>query len=162
ALVRAKLPGVKVSVSGDAAATQGRDVLVEWTTLPKTHLSSLADTVRDALQDSKVANLTDVDGHAVKLSDPFPEAEEIQGRMVGELRNAAIGALILSWLLMIFYLRVRFHEYKYGIAAVVALLHDVLMAFGAVVLFNRLGIVHAEIDLNMIACFLTIIGYSVN
>src|SRR6185436_5597612 len=57
---------------------------------------------------------------------------------------------------------VRFHEYKYGIAAVISLLHDVLMAFGAVVVFNRLGIVHAEIDLNMIACFLTIIGYSVN
>jgi preprotein translocase SecF subunit len=166
-LVHAKLPGVTVSDPNDATATQGKDLRIQWVTLPTTRASALAETVRDALLDTKNVKdqklrLTDVAGHAVKLSDPFPEAEEIQGRMVGELRTAAIGALILSWLLIALYLRVRFHEYKYGIAAVISLLHDVLMAFGAVVVFNRLGIVHAEIDLNMIACFLTIIGYSVN
>ena len=49
-----------------------------------------------------------------------------------------------------------------GGPAVVALIHDVLIAFIAVVVCNHLGIVHAEINLAMIACFLTIIGYSVN
>jgi preprotein translocase subunit SecF len=82
--------------------------------------------------------------------------------MVGELRNAAIGALILSWVLITLYVRVRFHEYKFGIAAVVALVHDVLVTFAVVVVANHLGIVNAELNLNMIACFLTIIGYSVN
>ena len=37
-----------------------------------------------------------------------------------------------------------------------------LVTFGIVVLFNHLELVHAEISLAMIACFLTIIGYSVN
>ena len=41
-------------------------------------------------------------------------------------------------------------------------MHDVLVAFGVVVLFNWMDWVHAEINLNMIACFLTIIGYSLN
>ncbi len=162
-LVKAKIPGVRLSVRADANATQGKDLFVQWTTLPSVRPAALFETVRDALAGDKPEDhLADVEGKPIKLSDPFPEAEEIQGRMVGELRNAAIGALILSWALIIFYLRVRFHEYKYGLAAVVALIHDVLVTFGVVVLFNSLDIVHAEINLNMIACFLTIIGYSVN
>jgi preprotein translocase SecF subunit len=64
--------------------------------------------------------------------------------------------------MMVLYLRVRFHEYAYGIAAVVALVHDVFVAFIVVALANYSGLVHAEVNLSMIACFLTIIGYSVN
>ncbi len=43
-----------------------------------------------------------------------------------------------------------------------ALLHDVLVALGIVVAFNALGWVNCELDLAMIAAFLTIIGYSIN
>jgi len=162
-LAKVKVPLAKVSVPSDPAATQSKDLFVEWTTVPSTQKSQLFDYIREAIASAKTEDaLKDATGQPVKLSDPFPEAEEIQGRMVGELRNAAIGALILSWALIIFYLRVRFHEYKYGIAAVAALVHDVLVALVAVVVVNRFGIVDAEINLNMIACFLTIIGYSVN
>src|SRR5690606_29670855 len=128
-----------------------------WTAPASTDDWELGNLAREAL-----AALVDVEGAPMRLSDPFPEAQEIQGRLVDELRNAAIGALILAWVLIVLYLRVRFHEYKYGLAAVVALVHDVLAAFVVVVLFNHLGWVHAEINLAMIACFLTIIGYSVN
>ena len=162
-LAKAKVPLATVSIPSDAAATQSKDLFVEWSTVPSTMKSQVFDYIRGAIADAKPEDaLKDVNGQPVKLSDPFPEAEEIQGRMVGELRNAAIGALILSWALIIFYLRVRFHEYKYGIAAVAALVHDVLVALVAVVVANRFGLVNAEINLNMIACFLTIIGYSVN
>lgn len=156
-LADAKLPMVTVKALGDAAATQSKDVLVEWRTAPTTRDDQLFEIARSAFGAFK-----GVDGNPVRLSNPFPEAEEIQGRMVGELRNNAIGALILAWALTILYLRVRFHEYKWGIAAVVSLLHDVLVALFMVVICNHLGIVNAELDLNMIACFLTIIGYSVN
>ncbi|MBX3461861.1 MAG: protein translocase subunit SecD [Planctomycetes bacterium] len=153
-----RLKGSKVSVVGaDAGATVAKDLRVEWTTQASTRDWELFEIVRGALGDLK-----DAAGQPIKLSDPFPEAQEIQGRLVDELRNAAIGALVLAWVLIVLYLRVRFHEYKYGVAAVVALVHDVLVAFGAVVLVNHLGLVHAEINLAMIACFLTIIGYSVN
>ena len=97
-----------------------------------------------------------------KLSDPIPDVSEIGGRMVGELRNAAIGALILSLFLIVMFIRVRFHEYKFGLAAVAALVHDVLVALGIIVFFNWAGLVNCELDLAMIAAFLTIIGYSIN
>ena len=144
----------------DTNATEAKDFRVEWSTLATTKKWQLADVISTAIK-----GLTVGDGDTQKqivLSDPFPEAQEIQGRLVKDLRNAAIGALILAWALIVFYLRVRFHEYKYGLAAVVALIHDVLVTFGVVVLCNHLGLVNAEINLAMIACFLTIIGYSVN
>jgi len=155
-LVAAKLPSVAVTAD-PAGAGESRNLFVEWNVLPTIQSVDLFPIVNDALM-----SLTDTAGKAIVLSDPFPEAEEIQGRMVGELRNAAISALILSMALIVFYLRVRFHEYAFGFAAVVALVHDVLVAFVVVAIFNRFGLVSAELNLNMIACFLTIVGYSVN
>jgi SecD/SecF fusion protein len=141
----------------DEGASESKDLRIEWVTQSSTRAWELPLLVQRELE-----NVTDTSGKEVLLSDPFPESQEIQGRLVNDLRNAAIGALILAWGLIVLYLRVRFHEYKFGVAAVVALVHDVLVTFAAVVLFNHFGIVHAEINLAMIACFLTIIGYSVN
>ena len=141
----------------DENAIDARDLRIEWVTQAGTKEWELAGIVQKAIE-----GLTDKNAKVIQLSDPFPEAQEIQGRLVDDLRNAAIGALILAWVLIVLYLRVRFHEYKYGFAAVIALIHDVLVTFGIVVLCNHLGLVHAEINLAMIACFLTIIGYSVN
>ena len=143
--------------TGDETQTTGRDFRVEWNTQSSTKRWQLAELIS-----LELADLTDADDKPIVLSDPFPEAQEIQGRLVNDLRNNAIGALLLAWALIVFYLRVRFLEYKYGLAAVVALIHDVLITFGVVVLFNRYEIVNAEISIAMIACFLTIIGYSVN
>ncbi|MBM4062398.1 MAG: protein translocase subunit SecD [Planctomycetes bacterium] len=152
-----KLVQGRVSVPGDPNAPSAKRVLVEWQVQSNVRSWQLFELARDAL-----AGLQADDGKKVILSDPFPEAQEIQGRLVHDLRSAAIGALLVSWALIVLYLRVRFHEYKYGLAAVVALVHDVLFALGAVVVANHLGFVRAEISVSMIACFLTIIGYSVN
>ena len=152
-----KLIAGRATVPGDPNAAVGTKLRIEWqvqTSVRPWHLFDIASLT--------LAGLKDADGKKVILSDPFPQSQEIQGRLVNDLRNAAISALILSWGLIVLYLRVRFHEYKYGLAAVVALIHDVLVTFGVVVFANHLGFVHAEINVAMIACFLTIIGYSVN
>jgi SecD/SecF fusion protein len=159
ALDQAKLARGRVTVPGDTtgATLEAKDLLVEWMTQNSTKTWELAEIARAAL-----ASLKDATGNDIVLSDPFPEAQEMQGRVVNDMRNAAIGALILACGLIVLYLRIRFHEYRYGIAAVLALIHDVLFALIAVVICNHLGIVHAELSLAMVACFLTIIGYSVN
>lgn len=149
------LTGVAVNADDQA---QSRDVFVEYQTASASTPDQVFLEVRDAIGE----NFLDASGQPVSLSNPIPEAEEIGGRMVGELRNAAIAAMVLSWFLIVMYIRLRFHEYRYGVAAVAALIHDVLVAFIAVVIANSLGIVNAEIDLSMIAAFLTIVGYSVN
>lgn len=101
-------------------------------------------------------------GKALNLLTPIPESAFVGAQVGGELRDKAILAVILSLFGTIMYLRVRFAEYSYGIAVVVSLLHDVLIALGALAIATKTGLLQAEVDLSMIAAFLTIIGYSQN
>jgi preprotein translocase subunit SecF len=81
---------------------------------------------------------------------------EIVGPRVGAaLRRQALSATLLGIASMLVYIAVRF-EWIYGIAAVVALVHDVVIAVGFLSLAN------VEISLTVIAALLTLIGYSVN
>lgn len=152
-----RLPGARVQpVAGqnpDAAKSARIEFDVDANTKPEALTPMLAKVF---------TTVKDVNGAPARLSDPIPESERIAGRMVSELRNAAIGAIVLSMFLMAMYIRVRFHEYKYGIAAAAGLVHDLLVSFGFVVFFNQIGLVNVELDLGMIAAFLTVVGYSIN
>jgi SecD/SecF fusion protein len=96
---------------------------------------------------------------------PFSRVESIGGLVAREIQRNAVIAIILSWLGMILYLAIRF-EFKFGLAAVIALVHDVLIVLGSVIVFNMVVPKSAgmalEINLSSVAAFLTIIGYSVN
>lgn len=82
--------------------------------------------------------------------------EEIVGPRIGrELRTKAIVAVIVGLVLILFYITARF-DFRYGIAAVFALFHDVIIALGILILFGR------EFTMPILAAFLTIIGYAVN
>jgi SecD/SecF fusion protein len=96
------------------------------------------------------------------LSQPLVESTTIGSRVGTELRDSASRALLLSFVAIVIYIRVRFREYRFGFAAVCALVHDVLITLGIVSLAHQLGMVDIELDLAMIAAFLTIIGYSLN
>lgn len=90
-------------------------------------------------------------------------------------RAQAIVATVLSFLLIGLYIWVRFKGARYSIAAVVALVHDVLTVLGLIALTEflyelpategvarSLGLLPFKIDLNMVAALLTIAGYSLN
>jgi preprotein translocase SecF subunit len=97
-----------------------------------------------------------------ELSQPIQSFTQVGPQVVGELRDKALLALAVSLFVTVLYIRVRFAEYSYGVAAMVAVLHDVLFTLAALAIGNHFGIVNGEINLAMIAVFLTIIGYSVN
>jgi SecD/SecF fusion protein len=86
----------------------------------------------------------------------FERLTAFGGAVAGETRTLALMAIVASWLIIIAYLWWRFHNLTYGLAAVIALVHDVLVTLGAV------AISPYKIDLPMIAAFLTLIGFSVN
>ncbi|MBK8976422.1 MAG: protein translocase subunit SecD [Planctomycetes bacterium] len=132
---------------------------VEWDVPKEVTADTLFQDIQLRLGDATLATAA---GQPVQLSDPIPESSEIGGRLVGELRNKAITALVVALGAIVLYIRVRFHEFSYGIAAVLALVHDVLVTLGVVVAANWAGLVDCEIDLALIAAFLTIIGYSIN
>jgi len=95
-------------------------------------------------------------------STPLAESTTIGARVGTELRDSALRAILISFVGIVLYLRLRFREYRYGFAAVIALVHDTAIVLGIVVLVNQMGWLDIEIDLAMIAAFLTIIGYSMN
>lgn len=72
-----------------------------------------------------------------------------------ELARNAIIATLLASLGIVFYVTLRF-EYRFAVAAVLALLHDALFVIGV------FSILQLEVDVVFIAAILTIIGYSVN
>jgi preprotein translocase subunit SecF len=84
------------------------------------------------------------------------QRSERVGPVIGkELIAKAIYALLAASVLMIIYITWRF-EFKQGIAAILAILHDVLVVLGIFSIFQ------VEVDSAFIAAILTIIGYSIN
>ncbi|MCI0636335.1 MAG: protein translocase subunit SecF, partial [Actinobacteria bacterium] len=127
---------------------------VASTTLARAEVEHLLSNAFDRAVDSN--------GTPFVLSQPIPSSTLVGPQVVGELRDRAIIAMVVSLFVTVIYLRVRFAEYSYGIAAVAAVIHDVLIALGALTLADVLGIVNGEMSLPMVAAFLTIIGYSLN
>jgi preprotein translocase SecF subunit len=81
--------------------------------------------------------------------------ESVGPKIGGELRTAAVNSVVAALALIVLYITVRF-VFRYGIAAIMALVHDVTLTLGVFSLLNF------EISLQIIAAFLTIIGYSLN
>jgi len=78
------------------------------------------------------------------------------GPSVGkDLRGKAIRALLIAMLFMVVYISIRF-EFRFAAAAIIALLHDLLISIGAISLTGR------QISAPVIAALLTIVGYSIN
>lgn len=81
---------------------------------------------------------------------------DMVGPKVGdELREKGFMALGLSFIVILIYVSFRF-EYRFAVASVLALIHDLVIAVGAISLFN------IEVNLDILAALLTLLGYSIN
>jgi SecD/SecF fusion protein len=99
----------------------------------------------------------------------WPSSNEIGGKVAGDTQALAIAALLTSLVGIIIYIWIRFQRVIFGLAAVVALIHDVLIVLGAIAvsfwLAGVLGFLQVQefkISLPVVAAILTIIGYSLN
>ncbi|KAA3608261.1 MAG: protein translocase subunit SecD [Planctomycetota bacterium] len=101
-------------------------------------------------------------GDRLHLEEPFPELSTVGERVSGDMQQKAIQAILLSFIAVVIYMNFRFKEFRYGIAAVVAVFHDIIITLGFLAIFKSLGLIMVEINLEIIAAFLTIIGYSLN
>jgi SecD/SecF fusion protein len=109
-------------------------------------------------------------GQDVSRMPYFPDVDAIGASVASDTRYYAVIALVASWVLIILYLWIRFQGVAFGLAAVIALIHDVLVMLGAIALSCYLPkwladvtlIGPFKINLQIVAAFLTIVGYSVN
>jgi preprotein translocase subunit SecF len=81
--------------------------------------------------------------------------EAVGPKVGGELRLQAVLAILMSFLAVLAYLAFRF-EWRFGIAAVIATMHDIVAALAFI------GFARLEVSLFVVAGLLTIVGYSLN
>jgi preprotein translocase subunit SecF len=135
-----------------------------------TRIATQLTNFRDNDKNGLIANLSELSGAGVPaqvvsaLNDGFYPGQfvirdvAIVGPKVGaELRSQAVRVTLYALAGMLVYIAIRF-EWIYGVAAVVAVFHDVLITLGLFSLFHQ----YFEVSLTVIAALLTLVGYSMN
>lgn len=136
---------------------QVRDVLgefgLEGATIQRSAETDFLIRTRELSEDESLRIVESLDQ---KLGGVTVLRNELVGAVIGQelIRNALL-ALGVAAVLMVIYIAWRF-EFKQGIAAVLAIMHDVLITTGV------FSILQIEIDVAFVAAVLTIIGYSIN
>jgi len=101
----------------------------------------------------------------------FDEVNTFASAVAGEMKARAVIAIVVSMIVITAYIWFRFQNITFGLAALAALVHDVLIVLGGVACISALNgtmigdlllINDFRINLPMIAAFLTIVGYSLN
>lgn len=110
----------------------------------------------------------------LQRQESLEQVTQFDTQVSGESQIQAGLALGLSWLLIVVFVWIRFGNVRWGLAAVIALIHDVLIAIGAVAMtyyiaqkvpaLGSLLMIDKvfRIDLPLVAALLTVVGYSVN
>ena len=101
----------------------------------------VGDEIRALLKDTGTFTVRRVDMVGPKIGD--------------ELKEKGLMAMLLAIVGILIYISFRF-EWRFALASVMALIHDVTIAMGAIVLFG------VEVNLDILAALLTILGYSLN
>ena len=120
----------------------GEDEIVIKTKISSKNLGEdVGDKIRALLKDTGKFEVRRVDMVGAKVGS--------------ELREKGIMSMVLAILGILIYVSFRF-EWRFAVASVLALVHDVTIAMGMIVLFN------IEVNLDILAALLTILGYSLN
>lgn len=141
--------------SSPATTEQVRGVLdefgLEGATIQQSGEDSLLIRTRELTEDESAGVLSEFNS---KLSEVTVQRDERVGPVMGkELIFKAFQALALASVLIVIYVAYRF-EFKQGIAAILAVLHDVFLVVGVFSIFQL------EVDSSFVAAVLTIIGFS--
>jgi len=117
------------------------EIIIRTKNSSKSLGKDMGDTIRELIRDTGNFEIRRVDMVGAKVGS--------------ELREKGIMSLVLAILGILIYVSFRF-EWRFAVASVLALVHDVTIAMGAVVLFG------IEVNLDTLAALLTILGYSLN
>ena len=129
----------------------------------------------DAWQAEVAQREWDLARAALTNSSDAISVQNFSPAIAASFREKAVVAVVLSLLLILIYIWVRFGSVRYSLAAIATLAHDVFVALGLIALSEIIYDAHIgediaralliepfKIDLNMVAALLTIIGYSLN
>lgn len=104
---------------------------------------------------------------ALNEADPQNQPVVIKSDTVGprfaeDLKRGALYSVISALVVIFLYILIRFKNWTFSLGAIAALAHDVIVTLGILTIANGLLPFSMDIDQNLIAAFLTIVGYSLN
>ena len=110
------------------------------------------------------ANLGFVDDPTLDLDNSFKilYSRGVEKQISNELIQGSFLAVLFSLFVIFIYIAFRFRKWQYGLGALVAMFHDVLVVLGLFSIFYNILPFSMEIDQAFIAAILTVIGYSIN
>jgi len=96
------------------------------------------------------------------IHDYRMSSQKVGPTIADDIKVAAVWAILFSLLVIFLYILVRFKNWQYGLGALVALSHDVLIVLGIFSIFKSIMPFSMEVDQAFIAAILTVVGYSIN
>lgn len=90
------------------------------------------------------------------------ESQMIAPTISSDLRTSSFYAVIFALIIIFLYIVFRFRKWQYGLGALIAMAHDVLVVLGLFSIFWGIFGFSMEIDQAFIAAILTVVGYSIN
>lgn len=95
-------------------------------------------------------------------SDYKMSSQKVGATIADDIMYESMVVIGLALILMFVYIFIRFKNWQYGLGAIVALMHDVLIILGLFSIFYGVLPFSLEIDQAFIAAILTVVGYSIN
>ena len=113
-------------------------------------------TIKDLKSDERTEVVNTLEEKFDLGEDSVLASEEFGPTVGKDLRSNAIKSILLAAIVMLIYIRFRFKDWRYGLAAVAGLAHDVLVTLSIYAIFR------ITINNPFIAGILTVVGYSIN
>lgn len=121
------------------------------------NIESTADNADEEVEsklEEGLSKIKDIPAHKIMSSQKVGE------NISDDIKQSSVWAMLVSCLLMFLYIFVRFQRWQFGLGAVAALVHDVLIVLSFYAIFNGVLPFSLEIDQHFIAAILTVMGYS--
>jgi len=115
----------------------------------------------DTIVDQKLREGLDL-GKASMGEYQIVQSRSISAVISDELKTSSTYAIILSLIVIFLYIVLRFGKWQFGLGALVAMTHDVIIVLGAFAAFHGIMPFNMDIDQAFIAAILTVVGYSIN
>jgi preprotein translocase subunit SecF len=133
------LDNATIQLSGDVTNVEAsKDVMIRTIDLEENDRKAVMATLKEDVGDYTVLR-----------------EEKVGATIGGELIMDAVMATLISWVLIIMYVSYRF-EWRFGVSAVLALVHDIL------IVLSIFSFTQKQVDSSFVAAILTIVGYSIN
>ncbi len=139
---------------------------VESLGIEGTEIKSFGEENQFIIRIKQSANTPKEIGEAIDKAIPevkmnVLKMDQIGPKMGAELRTQAFIAVGIALIALLIYIAFRF-EFVFGLGAVIAIFHDVVISFSVAVILGKLGVFNMEINQSILAAMLTVIGYSIN